>query len=221
MKDYNLHIDQPEEGYRYSVDAILLAEFTALKAGAKVLELGSGCGVISLILAKRFPKCAISAMEIQDDLFKFLEQNIKTNSLSDRIIPFHHDIREIKRLFPAGSFEHVITNPPFRHPVSGRLCLNAQEALARHEILIDLTGILEASSWVLKPGGRFSIIYPAERLSYLLNSMTAKRLEPKRLKCVHPSVDRQARMVLVEGIKNAGIELRIEPPLFLEVLKLT
>ena len=215
MKTYNLHIEQPEEGYRYSVDSVLLAEFASLKARARVLELGAGCGVISLILGRRFPACNIHAVEIQDELFRFLEKNIETHGLSQRIFPVHHDIRQIRRLFPAGSFEHVVTNPPFRPPVSGRLCLDAQEALARHEILIDLEGIIDAAAWVLKPGGRFSIIYPAERLSFLLGSMTRKRIEPKRLRCVHPSEKTQARMVLVEGVRDAGIELRIEPPLFL------
>lgn len=216
MNKYVLNIRQPEDGYRYSIDSILLSEFADIKPRSRVLELGAGCGIISLILARRFPTCRIDAVEIQDALFYFLKKNIRENLFEDRITPIHQDIKKIREFFSAGSFDHVITNPPFRHPVSGRLCLNAQEALARHEILIDLQGISEAASRALRPGGRFSIIYPAERLSFLLTQMAGTRLEPKRLRCVHPSRGRQARMVMVQGVKEAGVEIRIEPPLFIK-----
>ncbi len=213
---YGLEIAQPREGYRYSVDSILLAQFARGRPRARILDIGAGCGIISLILARRFPACTIHALEIQEELFTFLERNILTNEFQGRIIPLHDDIRRYKKFLRPGSFELVVSNPPFRSPCAGRLCLNAGEALARHEILMDLQALLESASWALVPGGRFYIIYPAERLSFLLNNMTDYRIEPKRLRCVHPSADSQARMVLVEGIKDAGIELRIEQPLILD-----
>ncbi len=215
MDKYQLEIHQPQNGYRYSVDSILLAEFVNLRPKAKVLELGAGCGVIALIVARRFPACTIQAIEIQKGLFEFLKKNIETNHLMDRVQPIWEDIANVKTIFEPNMFDHVITNPPFREPVSGRLCLNAQEALARHEIIIDLDTILKAAFFALKAKGRFSIIYPAERLSFLFFSMSQNRIEPKRLKCIHPSQEGQARMVLVEGVKEGGTELRIHPPLFL------
>ncbi len=215
MDGYDLKILQPEHGYRYSIDAILLAEFARLKARSRVLELGAGCGVISLIIARRVPDCRIHALEIQEGLFGFLTRNIRANGMEDRIIPIYDDISNTSKIFSPGSFHHVVTNPPFRHPVSGRLCLDSQEALARHEILIDLEGILKAAFFALVPKGRLSIVYPAERLSFLLTTMTANRIEPKRLRCIHPSPEKQARMVLVEGMKGGGTELKIEPPVFL------
>ncbi|RUM89611.1 MAG: hypothetical protein DSZ23_03020, partial [Thermodesulfatator sp.] len=195
--------------------AFLLAEFVRIKSRSLVLEAGAGCGVISLILARRFPSCTISAVEIQEQLFLFLKRNIINNELDDRITPVHADIKACKRLFQAGSFDHMVSNPPFRSPNSGRLCLDSCEAVARHEILLDLSSLLEAACWVLRPGGRFSVIYPAERLSVLLHYMTTAKIEPKRLRCVHASAGQQARLVLVEGTKDAGTELRIEKPLFL------
>ncbi len=212
---YRLRIRQPQDGYRYSIDSILTAEFVQAKAGSKILEIGAGCGVISLIIAKRFPDATIHAIEIQEGLFRFLKENIKHNQLQNRIKPVLGDIKKFRKLFQAGIFDHIVTNPPFRNPSAGRICLDSQEALARHEILVNMDDILSAAAWLLRYGGRLSIIYPAERLSLLLCKMTGAKIEPKRLRCVHPSKEVQARMVLVQGIKGAGEELRVEPPLLL------
>ncbi len=214
LKSYGLKILQPRDGYRFSVDALLLSDFSRIKKGSKVCDLGAGTGVISLIIAKRKPSCEIHAIEIQNSLFELLVENISINH-AQNIIPHHLDIRKVKEEFPPGSFNHILSNPPFRPPDSGRLCLNSQEALSRHEILVTLPEILEAGRWLLRPGGRFSIIYPAERLVFLIRLMSEIGLEPKRLKCVFPKMGQKARLVLVEGVKDAGVELRIEPPLFL------
>ena len=214
LRSYGLKLLQPRDGYRFSVDALLLSDFSRVKKGSRVCDLGAGTGVISLIIAKREPCCQMHAVEIQDSLFKCLQENIFINHV-ENVTPHELDIKKVKEKLSAGSFDHVLSNPPFRPPGSGRLCINSQEALSRHEILITLSGIIDASRWLLRPGGRFSLVYPAERLAYLMRLMSEKGLEPKRLRCVYPKTGQKARLVLVEGVKDAGVELRIEPPLFL------
>ncbi len=209
-----LKVRQPEEGYRFSVDSLLLADFVRLKKRSKIVEFGAGCGIICLILAKRFPECTFYAVEVQEELYRFLEENIEKNRIHN-ITPLLADIRDLPSLFPAGSFHHVVSNPPFRRPDTGRLCPLSQEALARHEILIDMDQIIDSARLLLKTGGRFSVIYPSERTAELITAMKRVRLEPKRLCFVHPGPERQARLVMAEGIKDAKAEVRILPPIFI------
>ncbi len=216
LKQFDLELLQPEEGYRFSVDSLLLAEFVRLKKGARqVVELGGGCGVVSLILARRYPGASFQILEIQSELFELCRRNVALNRLSDRAECVQGDIGQVRSIWPAAAFHHVVTNPPFRRPETGRLCLYSQEALARHEILVNLEQVLDAASYLLGSGGRFTIIFPAERCAELIHSMSSFRLEPKRIRMVHPRIDRQARMVMVEAVKDGGSQVRIEPPLFI------
>jgi tRNA1(Val) A37 N6-methylase TrmN6 len=118
-------------------------------------------------------------------------------------------------MFSAGIFDHAVANPPFRTPESGRLCKNIQEAHARHELLASLENILDSARFTLRPGGRISLVYPSDLMVKLLHFMRLKGLEPKRIRFVHPSPAANARMVLVEGCKDAGEELTVLPPEFL------
>ncbi len=213
-KDLGLEISQPQEGYRFSVDALLLADFVKVKKRSKVIELGAGCGIISLILSKRFPESTFTAVEIQEALFGLMEKNIRINRASN-ITSLLIDMKELPQRYRPGSFDHVVSNPPFRKPDDGRLCLDSQEALSRHEILITLSELLKISRFLLKPGGRFSIVFPSERTAELITNMSIEKLEPKRLRFVHADEKRQARLILAEGVKNGGVEARILPPLFI------
>jgi len=215
LDKWHLKVLQPKNGYRFSIDALLLADFVKLKKKDALLELGTGCGVVSLILARRFPEIDITAIEIQPDLAAIAQRNVSLNCLSQQIDILEGDINNIQGLIKAGTFGHVAVNPPYRSPSSGRICLESQEALARHEILVNLEKILDAARYGLRPGGRISLIYPADRLAHLISSMRSARLEPKRLQLIHPGPNSQARLALVEGCKDAGEELSILPPLFL------
>ncbi len=214
LKDYDLLIYQPKDGYRFSVDALLLANFSRIKKNSKIIELGSGCGVVSLILSRLSHDCHITAVEIQRDLYNLLEKNIKVNDITN-ILPLFFDIKKLAQRFTSGTFDHVVSNPPFRRVESGRLCLDSQEALARHEILLSLKELIEMSRYLLRPGGKLSLIYPAERMAELVTIMSLKKIEPKRLRFVHPNDKRPARLVLVEGVRDAGQETQIETPLFI------
>ncbi len=210
-----LRVLQPREGYRYSVDALLLADFASPRPRARVLELGAGCGIISMLLARRYPGIQVKALEIQKPLAELAKANVSSNKLEDRIEIIHGDINRISEMLPAGGFDYVVSNPPYRPPETGRLCKEAQEALARHEILTTLEGVLKAARYALKPGGKIALIYPADRTVKLLAGMNKLALEPKKMVFVHPARDKEARMVMTEGCKDAGPEVRVLPPMFL------
>ena len=215
LKDYDIKILQPRHGYRFSIDSLLLADFVRIRKFDHILDIGTGCGVIAMALAKKYSNVKIVALEIQKDLARIAEKNIRFNHLDGQIALYESDLNGIPKIFSAGSFDHIVTNPPYRSPVSGRLCKNSQKALARHEILTDLDQILSAARYALHPGGRVSLIYSADRAAKLLASMHELSLEPKRLRMIHPDLNLPARLILVEGCKDAGEELRVLPPIFL------
>jgi len=215
LRDHDIKILQPRHGYRFSIDSLLLADFAKIRKFDHVLDIGTGCGVISLVLAKKHSNVKIVALEIQKDLAGIAEKNIRLNHLDGQIALYESDLDKIPELFSAGSFDYVVTNPPYRSPVSGRLCKNSQEAFARHEILTDLDQILSAARYALHPGGRVSLVYSADRAARLLAGMHELSLEPKRLRMIHPDPNLPAKLILVEGCKDAGEELRVLPPIFL------
>lgn len=215
LKDYGLKFYQPARGYRFSVDALLLSEFAMPGRNDRVIDLGAGCGVISMVMAKRFKEISILAVEVQDTLAMFCRKNIDLNKLHNRMKLLHSDLKEINSFCTAGSVDYVVSNPPYRSPLAGRISLDSQEALARHEILMTLDDLLVAAAYLLKTGGRFSVIYPAERFVALASSMRKVGIEPKRAQFIHPHKRSGARLCLVEGRRCGGEELTVLPPVFL------
>jgi len=209
----HLILYQPREGYRFSIDALLLAGFITLRPGEKALDLGAGCGVISLVLACRYPKSILAGLEIQTRLARCFARNIRENRLVQRVFPVLGDLR--RPPFRPGAFDVVFTNPPFRSPRAGRLSPNEEERLARHEILASLEDVLKAARVLLRERGRFFIIYPAHRLATLMAKAKGFRLEPKRLQVVHSYPGDEGRLVLLEAVKGGGEELRVLPPFFI------
>lgn len=215
LKEFGLDILQPRDGYRFSMDSLLLVDFVTLRPWTKVLDIGTGCGVIALCLARRFENVELAGIEIQSSLFRLAMENVLRNGLEARIRIVNGDIRDCGEIFSAGSFHAVVSNPPYRSPDSGRLCPNAQEALSRHEIMLDLNLLLESVRYLLCPGGHFFIIYPADRAAMLLANLGHFRLEPKVIRFVHPRPGSEARMCLVDAVKDARPGgLRVRPPLY-------
>ncbi len=206
---------QPRRGYRFSVDAILLANFVKLKSGARVLDIGAGCGVISLIMAWRSPEIVITALELQASLFELCRSNIELNGLAPRIQGIQGDLRHISSLFKAASFDLVVCNPPYHKVGSGRINPAAEQAVARHEITADIGQCVKAAAWAVKSHGRAAFIFPAQRGAALLSALHAHRLEAKRLQVVHSFPGADGRLLMVEAVKGGGEELRILPPFYI------
>jgi tRNA1Val (adenine37-N6)-methyltransferase len=213
IKDITLF--QPKRGYRFSVDALLLEDFIKVEHVYNGVELGAGSGVISILLAKRLKKTKIIAVEIQKSLAECARKNVEVNRLDDRIEILVEDIRNLKRLLPANKFDFVFSNPPFRKVRSGRLSVDEERAIARHEIKITLNDIVSIASFLLKNTGKFYIIYHPFRLIELINLLQQVRLEPKRMRFVHSRAGQEAKMVLIEAVKGSGTWLKIEPPFYI------
>lgn len=211
----NLQLLQAENGYRYSLDPILLARFVAVKRGARVVDLGTGCGILSLLLARLGDVEECVGIELQPGLADQAVRNVELNSLHNRVRIFEGDIRNIRDILTASCFDLVVSNPPYRQSDSGRIAPNDERAAARHELAGGLADFIAAASWLLKNGGSFFVIYLVERLPELMVRMSAAGLEPKRLRMVHPRPGETAKMVLLEGRKGGRPGLQVEKPLYI------
>ncbi len=213
----NLQLWQAKAGHRYSVDAVLLARFVRLAPCRRIADLGTGNGVLPLLLSYLSAAATISGFELQEEMVARAQRNVVLNGLSGRISIHQGDIRRIKEIHAGGVMDLVVSNPPYRSVASGRAAPNDERARARHELDGTIADFAAAASWLLQAGGRFAVVYLAERLNLLLAAMTRAGIEPKRLRMVHATVNNDARLVLVEGNKGGRPGLKVEKPLVLYV----
>jgi len=211
-----LQIRQPEHGYRFSIDAVLLAGHAAPQPQDLVLDLGTGCGIIPLILAYRNPKIKVYGVEVQQQLADLAGLNVKKNGMEDRIVVCCMDMKELPTddMIP-GPMDLVVSNPPYRKALSGRLNPNRQRAVARHEIKATLADVVETARRMLRVAGRLLMIYPAQRMTDLVIQMRAADIEPKFVRLVHSNAHAAAKLVLVEGKKQGRPGVKVGPPLII------
>jgi tRNA1Val (adenine37-N6)-methyltransferase len=205
---------QHRHGYRFSLDAVLLARFITPKPDDKICDLGTGCGIISLIMAFMWPEITISGLEIQPGLAKLARENIELNNFQKRINIIQGDLRQIKDIFPAAYFDRVVCNPPYGKIGAGRQNKADEQLIARHEIKANLADVIRAAAFVVKNRGRVVLVYPASRCAALLAELRFNKLEPKRLRIVYSYPDSPGKLVLVEAVKNGGEELNVLPPFY-------
>ncbi len=210
-----LKILQEETGYRFSVDAVLLAHHAGPKADDRILDLGTGCGIIPLILGFRHPHIRGFGVEIQKSLAGIARKNMQENGMEDRMRILCMDMRELDQIHTGGPVDLVVSNPPFRKARSGRINPDSRRAIARHEIAVTLPEVVAAGARMLRPKGRFVTVVPAERTADVLGLMDASGLAPKRLRMVHSSRDTEAKLVVAEGVKGVHEGVRVAPPLIL------
>lgn len=206
---------QARQGYRFSVDAVLLAHFPTLKDTDRVIDLGTGNGVIPFLLAYRKPMLNIIGIELQKEMVERARRSIMINGLQSRVTVECLDIRVIPALLPAARAELVTCNPPFWKKGEGKLSQNRESAVARHEIGVELTDIIGAAAHLLKPGGRLAIIQRTARLGETKRAYRAKGFTVTRLRMVQSFPDQEARLFLIEGRMGSGIPATKEPPLII------
>ncbi len=212
--DGKVAILQSREGYRFSLDAVLLAHFMLVQGQEKIVDLGTGNGVIPLILAALYPSVEVTGLEIQRTMVERAVRNVRLNSFEQRIQIVTGDVCSIKEILPPRIFDLAVSNPPYRGARSGRISPQGEKRVARHEIKGSIPDFVRAGSYLLKSRGRISFIYSAARTPDLLLALRRQGLEPKRLRLVHSFPDAEAGLVLVEGVKGGKSELKILPPLF-------
>jgi tRNA1(Val) A37 N6-methylase TrmN6 len=209
--DGRLKLIQPKEGYRFSIDAVLLSLFATIRPGDVVIDLGTGCGVVPLILLMTKPVGHVFGLDVQEGLISLAARNARLNGLEKRMGVVRGDIRH--RPFAPGIANLVVCNPPYRKMKSGRINPDPQKAIARHEIMTSPDDFLRAAATLLIKKGRFALVYPAVRLAEMLVRLRRFNLEPKRLRIHYPDLESNAKLALVEAVLGGRPGLEILPPL--------
>jgi tRNA1Val (adenine37-N6)-methyltransferase len=211
----NMKVIQAVRGYRFSLDAVLLAHFSELDGIKQAIDLGTGSGVIPILLAVRSPGIRISGIEIQPAMVDKARRSVNLNGLDGRIKIIQGDIKEIHKCLQGGCADLVLSNPPFWKTGEGHISINPEEAIARHEINLKLEELVGQGAYLLRQGGKMTIIQRADRLAELMDIFARHKLSLKRMRMVHSFADRNAGLVLLEGQKNRPGNLTILPPLII------
>lgn len=214
LKVSGLQLFQPRRGYRYSLDALLLARFCPeVNPGGSIIDLGSGCGIISLLLARANPLASVVAIENNPEMATLVERNVRHNDLDGRISVHETDILHLRKHFPVSSFDLVVSNPPFRKAGSGRISPLAGRDSARHETTAALADFLAAAKYLVKPGGTICFIHHPSRLTDFIAHAMELKLALHRLRMVHDRITGPATMFLAELAKGSRSTLELLPPL--------
>ena len=213
--------DLQRNGYRiiqdpgrfcFGMDAVLLSGFAVVRKGERVLDLGTGTGIIPLLLCGRTKGDSFIGLEIQPESADMARRSVELNGLQHRIQILQGDLKEADRIFGKGSFRVVTCNPPYMTADHGLQNLELPKAIARHEVLCTLEDVILQASLLLQPGGRFYLVHRSFRLAEIMVCLCRHGLEPKRMKLVHPYVDREPNMVLLEALKGGRPRITVEKP---------
>lgn len=212
-----LKIIQNPEWFCFGTDAVLLSDFAAkgIKKDAVILDMCSGNGIISLLLSAKSAAKKIYSLEVQKDVSEMAKRSVLMNGLEGKISGICGDLKDGESIFGRSFFNNIICNPPYKEFGGGLVNKNDPVTIARHEILCSLEDIIRVSSILLKPYGKLSLIHRPERLADILCLMREYKIEPKRLRFIHPSPSKTAAMIMVEGAYCGGRKLHLEPPLYI------
>jgi tRNA1(Val) A37 N6-methylase TrmN6 len=209
----NYKIIQNTKKFCFGMDAVLLSGFVKVLPGEKVLDLGTGTGIIPILLEAKTEGKHFTGLEIQEESADMARRSVALNKLEDKVDIVVGDIKEASALFGLASFDVVTSNPPYMNHNHGLVNPGEAKAIARHEILCSLEDVVREAAKTLKPNGRFYLVHRPFRLAEIINTLTAYKLEPKRMKLVYPYVDKEPNMVLLECIKGAKSMVKVEAPL--------
>lgn len=209
-----LKIIQKRDGFKFGVDAVLLSDFANIKNKFKVIDLCSGTGIIPFLIYGKYKPQHIYAVEIQKDMCEMAERSIELNNLRDKIKIINGDLKDTSLIKQLGRFDVVTVNPPYKLNNSGILNPHDKLAIARHEILCSLEDVISSSRLLLKDNGRMFMVHRPERLADIFGLMRKYKIEPKRVKLVHPKPGKAPNIVLVEGQRDGGAYLKWDEPLY-------
>lgn len=211
----SIRLIQKKQGLTFGTDAFLLAAFTRPAPRARAVDLGSGTGIIPLLLLARNKVSSVTAVEIQQSFAELIERNAELNGFGDRLRSLCADVRSVKPADMDGEVDLVLSNPPYMRCDTGKRNDHDEKYIARHEVCGTITDFCHAAARLLKHGGRFVTVWRPDRLTELLAAMHTAKLEPKRMTFVHADTASEPCMVLTEAVKGGAPSLRISPSLFL------
>ena len=209
-----IHIIQKKDAFRFGVDAVLLANFSRIKKGMKVIDLCTGTGIVPFLLAGKTEASFITGVEIQQEMVEMAGRSVSYNNLNHQLTFVHGDLKDQKLLKTLEKADAVTVNPPYKLKDSGILNPQDKNAIARHEVLATLEDVIIAARIILKDNGRLYMVHRPERLADILCTMRKHKIEPKRIRMVHPNTKKAPNIVLVEGQRDGGAFLKWEPPLY-------
>lgn len=212
MRD-GLKLIQNTDIFCFGMDAVLLSTYAKAGKNDRVLDLGTGNGIIPVLMQSKNPGSTYTALEIQENSADLAIRNVELNNLSDRISVVKGDIKEASRLFGEASFNVVTSNPPYMNENHGIVNPDSAKAIARHEILCSLEDVVREAGRCLKSKGKMYMVHMPNRLVDIFDTMRRHHLEPKRMRLVYPYVNKAANMVLIEAVKGGNSQLIVEEPL--------
>ena len=222
IKDNERIDDLQRNGYRiiqdpdrfcFGMDAVLLSGFASAKKGDKVLDMGTGTGIIPILMEAKTEAEHLTGLEIQPESADMALRSVKLNGLEDKISIVTGDIKDAKILFPKASFQVITSNPPYMIGQHGLVNPHSEKAIARHEVLCTLEDVIENAAALLVPGGHFYMVHRPFRLAEIMTTLVKYRLEPKRMQLVYPYIDKEPNMVLIEAARGGKSRLQVEKPL--------
>ncbi|KXZ40634.1 tRNA1Val (adenine37-N6)-methyltransferase [Alkalithermobacter thermoalcaliphilus JW-YL-7 = DSM 7308] len=209
----NLKIIQDKSGFCFGIDAVLLANFAKIKKDAKVVDLGTGTGIIPILLAGKSKAKEIIGVEIQKQVADMAQRSVKLNNLEDKIKIINEDLKNLEGKLQTHGFHVVLSNPPYMHP-DGLKNPNDKKAISRHEIMCNLEDVIKAASRLLMPHGKFFMIHRPTRLADIIVLSRKYRLEPKEIRFIHPKANKAPNIMLVHFAKDSKPELKILDPIY-------
>ncbi|MCQ2492407.1 MAG: tRNA1(Val) (adenine(37)-N6)-methyltransferase [Lachnospiraceae bacterium] len=206
-------IIQKTDGFRFGMDAVLLSSFAKVKRGKKVLDLGTGTGIIPILMEAKTAGGHFTGLEIQKEFVEMANRSILMNGQQDKVEVVEGDIKSAASIFGNESFDVITTNPPYMVDSHGKQNVDDKKAIARHERLCTLEDVIVQSKKLLKAGGSFFMVHRTYRLAEVMHLMVKEGIEPKRIRMVHPYVDKEPNIFLIEGKKGGNSRIIVEPPL--------
>lgn len=208
-------IIQKRDAFRYGVDAVLLADFADIKHRHTVVDLGTGTGIIPILIYAKKKPAMITAVEIQKEIAEMAERSIRMNGLEGSIKVECMDLKDAPALLGKAKYDCVVTNPPYVKKECGINNPSESKAIARFEIMCSLEDVLTAARELLKPGGKLFMVHRTDRLADIIYEMRNKGIEPKRIRFVHPSTGKRPNLLLIEGARGGNKELKFMDPLYI------
>ena len=206
-------IIQDPDRFCFGMDAVLLSGFATAKKGDKVLDMGTGTGIIPILMEAKTDAEHLTGLEIQPESADMALRSVQLNDLQDKISIVTGDIKEANNLFPKASFQVITSNPPYMIGQHGLVNPHSEKAIARHEVLCTLEDVIENAAALLVPGGHFYMVHRPFRLAEIMTTLVKYRLEPKRMQLVYPYIDKEPNMVLIEAARGGKSRLQVEKPL--------
>lgn len=215
-----MKIIQNKNGFCFGIDSVLLSDFAKeIKNGAKCVDLGTGTGILGILLCAKTNLSQIIGIEIQEEVAEMANRSIILNNLENKFKIININLKEIKNnkinYLEKNSFDYIITNPPYKKLNTGKINENEKKLISRHEITANLDDFIEVANYLLKDKGTIFMVHRPERLADILEKMRKEKIEPKKIKFVYPKVNEEPNLILIKGVKNAKTFLKINKPLYI------